>query len=210
MTGFHEVRFPDDISQGSRGGPERRTDVVVTRSLSEERNSIWANSRRRYNALYAVKTYAQLEIVLAFWEERRGRLYGFRWKDWLDYRSAPISSALSATDQVIGTGDGSTTAFQLKKKYGSSFAPWSRTIRKPVAGTVVVALNGVNQNTGWTVDTTTGLVTFSSAPAVGVVVSAGFEFDVPVRFDADSFDIDLTHFRLGSIQTLPVVELLNP
>jgi uncharacterized protein (TIGR02217 family) len=207
MTGFHEVRFPVDISQGSRGGPERRTDVVTTRSLSEERNSIWANSRRRYNALYGVKTYAQLEIVLAFWEERRGRLYGFRWKDWMDYRSAPVNVALAATDQAIGTGDGSNKLFQLKKTYGSSFAPWERIIRKPVAGTVIVALNGVLQESGWSVDTTTGVVTFVSAPGSGVAVSAGYEFDVPVRFDADAFDVDLTNFQLGTIQTLPVVEI---
>jgi uncharacterized protein (TIGR02217 family) len=211
MTAFHEVQFPSDISQGSRGGPERRTDIVTLRSGGEERNSIWANSRRRYNALYNVKKYSQLEIVLAFFEERRGRLYGFRWKDWLDYRSAPITQgALAATDQVIGTGDGTTTVFQLKKTYGSAYAPWQRIIRKPVAGTVVIALAGVPQPTGWSIDTTTGLVTFAAAPGLGVAVTAGFEFDVPVRFDTDYFNVDLTHFQLGDIQELPVIELLNP
>jgi uncharacterized protein (TIGR02217 family) len=207
MTGFHEVRFPPNISYGSSGGPERRTDVVTLRSGAEERNAIWANSRRRYNALYNVRKWSEIETVLAFWEERRGRLYGFRWKDWLDFRSAPHGVAIMATDQQIGVGNGAETAFQLAKTYGSSFSPWTRNIRKPVAGTVRVSIGGVEQLSGWSVDVTTGIVTFSSAPAASAILRAGFEFDVPVRFDADRVEISHSGFELGDIPALPVIEI---
>jgi uncharacterized protein (TIGR02217 family) len=207
MTGFHEVLFPTDISKGSRGGPMRRTDVVALRSGFEERNSIWANSRRRYDAAYGIKTYTQLQTVLAFFEERRGRLYGFRWRDWLDYRSALANAPISPTDQLLGNGDGTTTVFQLKKTYGSVFAPWARVIKKPVLGTVAVALGGVPQAAGWSVDATTGLITFAAAPTAGITVTAGFEFDVPARFDTDQIEVDLDHFQIGTIQSIPVVEI---
>lgn len=207
MTGFHEVRFPPNISYGSSGGPERRTDVVTLRSGSEERNAIWANSRRRYNALYNVKKWADIEDVLAFWEERRGRLYGFRWKDWFDFRSASHGAAIAASDQLIGVGDGVKNQFQLLKTYGSVFSPWARDIRKPVSSTVRVSIGGVEQMSGWSVDTTTGIVTFVSPPAASAILRAGFEFDVPVRFDADSINISHSGFELGDIPTLPVVEI---
>ncbi len=207
---FHEVRFPTGISFGSTGGPARRTDVVTLRSGSEERNSIWANSLRKYDAGYGIRSALDLAAVISFWEERRGRLYGFRWKDAFDCRSCPPSSGTHSTDQAIGTGNGTITTFQLVKTYGSAFAPWSRTIKKPVAGTVTVALAGVTQGTGWTVDTTTGLVTFGAAPSSGVAITAGFEFDVPVRFDTDQITINMSHFQAGQIQSIPIVELLNP
>lgn len=207
MTGFHEVRFPANISYGSSGGPERRTDVVTLRSGSEERNAIWANSRRRYNALYNVRKWSEIETVLAFWEERRGRLYGFRWKDWVDFRSAPHGVTITASDQQIGVGDGAETDFQLAKTYGSSFSPWTRDIPKPVAGTVRVSIGGVEQMSGWSVDVTTGIVTFSSPPGASAIVRAGFEFDVPVRFDADRFEISHSGFELGDIPALPVIEI---
>lgn len=207
MVGFHEVRFPTAVALGARGGPERRTDVVTTRSMSEERNSIWADSRRKFNAGFGVRTFAQLEQVFEFFEERRGRLYGFRWKDRVDWRSCRSGSVITPFDQKIGQGDGTTKAFQLTKTYGGTFAPWSRAIRKPVAGTVVIAVGGVKQTSGWTVDGTTGLVTFTTAPSAGNSVTAGFEFDVPVRFDTDFLEIDLSHFEAGQIPNIPIIEI---
>lgn len=207
MAAFHEVRFPTDVSLGARGGPERRTDIVTMRSAAEERNSIWAGSRRKFNAGYGVKTFAQLEKVLAFWEERRGRLYGFRWKDRIDFKSCAAATVPASTDQFIGTGTGALTTFQLVKAYGSAFAPWARQIRKPVASTVLVSIDGATQTSGWGVDLTTGVVTFASAPASGAVIRAGFEFDVPVRFDTDYLEVDYSHFEAGQIPNIPVVEI---
>jgi uncharacterized protein (TIGR02217 family) len=204
---FHEVRFPDTISRGARGGPERRTQIVDLASGDEERNAAWANSRRRYDVSYGIRRADDLAAVLAFFEARNGRLHGFRFKDWSDYRSGQPSNVPSPLDQPIGTGDGTTTAFQLVKRYTSGAQGWTRTITKPVAGSVRVALGGAEQSTGWSVDTTTGVVTFAAPPGTGVAVTAGFEFDVPVRFDSDTLDVTLDIERLGSITSIPLVEL---
>jgi hypothetical protein len=135
---FHEVRFPAGISLGATGGPERRTEIVVVGSGAEERNSRWADSKRSYNAGYGIK------------------------KDRSDYKSCAPSATPQAVDQAIGTGDGANASFQLVKTYGASFAPWTRTIAKPVAGSVVVAVAGVTVDPlDYAVNTTTGLVTFT-------------------------------------------------
>jgi len=204
---FHEVRFPDNISRGARGGPERRTQVVELASGDEERNASWANSRRRYDVAYGIRRADDLAAVVAFFEARNGRLHGFRYKDWADYKSALPSQAITATDQQIGTGTGSLQTFQLAKRYTSGAQTWVRTIAKPVAGTLRVALGMVEQMSGWTLDTTTGFVTFTTAPANGVAVRAGFEFDVPVRFDSDTLDVTLDFERLGSITAIPLLEI---
>ena len=204
---FHEVRFPDNISRGARGGPERRTQIVELASGDEERNASWANSRRRYDVAYGIRRADDLASVVAFFEARNGRLHGFRYKDWADYKSGLPSQAITATDQQIGTGTGSLQTFQLVKRYTSGAQTWVRTIAKPVAGTVRVALGMVEQMSGWTVDTTTGLITFTIAPANSVIVRAGFEFDVPVRFDSDTLDVTLDFERLGSITAIPLLEI---
>ncbi|MBL9055403.1 MAG: DUF2460 domain-containing protein [Rhodobacteraceae bacterium] len=204
---FHEVRFPDNISRGARGGPERRTQIVELASGDEERNASWANSRRRYDVAYGIRRSDDLAAVVAFFEARNGRLHGFRYKDWGDYKSALPSQAITATDQQIGTGTGSLQTFQLAKRYTSGAQTWVRTITKPVAGTIRVALGMVEQMSGWTLDTTTGVVTFTTAPAGGVTVRAGFEFDVPVRFDSDTLDVTLDFERLGSITSIPLLEI---
>ena len=204
---FHEVRFPDDISRGVRGGPERRTQVVTLASGDEERNASWANSRRRYDVAYGIRRADDLAAVVAFFEARNGRLYGYRFKDWADYKSCTPSQTPSATDQAIGTGDGVTTDFQLVKAYASGSQSWTRAITKPVAGSVLVAIDGTEQTSGWSVDTTTGIVSFTAAPASGAVITAGFEFDVPVRFDTDTLDVTLDFERLGSITSIPLLEI---
>lgn len=207
---FHEIRFPTAISRASQGGPERRTDVVTLGSGFEERNARWAGSRRSYNAGYGVKSLDDLHAVIVFFEERRGRLTGFRWRDHADWKSCPPAQSPAATDQPIGTGDGVRTAFQLTKTYGTSFAPWVRTIDKPVAGTVLVAVGGIQQPAGGAeVDPITGLVTFPAGhiPPAGATVTAGYEFDVPVRFDTDRLDISLQGFTHGAIPHIPVIEI---
>jgi len=211
MTAFHEVLFPLDIALKSVGGPQRRTDVVTLGSGREERNARWAHSRRRYDAGYGVKTFDALSQVVAFFEERRGRLYGFRWRDRLDCSSAAPDAAVAATDQVIGTGDGTTATFQLMKTYGSLYSPYQRPVMKPEAGSVRVAVAAAEaeEGTAFTVDTTTGVVTFQPGfvPASGAAVTAGFLFDVPVRFDTDYLEVDLSAFAAGAIPKIPLIEI---
>jgi uncharacterized protein (TIGR02217 family) len=211
MAGFHEILFPLDIALKSAGGPERKTEIVALGSGAEERNARWAHSRRRYDAGYGVKTIDALSQVVAFFEERRGRLYGFRWRDRLDHSSAAPNASISPLDQAIGTGDGAQTVFPLVKLYGAAHAPYQRPIAKPVAGTVRVAVGGVEQTEGvaFNCDVATGVVTFLSGhvPGAGVIVRAGFIFDVPVRFDTDYLEVDLSAFAAGSVPRIPLVEI---
>lgn len=207
--GFHEVRFPANLSFGSVGGPERRTEIVTLVNGFEERNSPWAHSRRRYDAGLGLRSLEDVEALIAFFEARRGQLYGFRWKDWADYRSAPASAPVSETDQVIGLGDGLRTVFPLTKTYRSGEQTYVRPVAKPVAGTVRVALSDVPlvETVDYAVDTTTGILTLMTAPAVGTTLTAGFEFDVPARFDTDRIATSVASFKAGDVPNVPVVEL---
>jgi uncharacterized protein (TIGR02217 family) len=208
---FHEVRFPTDISRGATGGPERRTEIVTLASGHEERNARWAHARRSYNAGYGLRTLDDVHAVIAFFEERRGRLHGFRWKDHSDWRSGPPGRIPGPLDQMLGTGDGTTDAFSLVKRYGAAHAPYQRPIAKPVPGTVVIAVAGVALAEGvhLDIDYAHGIVTFRPphVPAPGQEITAGFDFDMPVRFDTDRLEINLAGFGHGAIPSIPIVEI---
>jgi len=201
---FDEIRLPTRLAFGSSGGVERRTQIVMLASGFERRSTPWADGRRRYLVGAGVRSLDDVAAFTAFFEARRGRLHGFRFKDFADWRSCAPGGAISALDQVLGTGDGAATGFALAKAYGD----YVRAIAKPVAGTVRVAVAGVELAAeDFSVDATTGLVTLADAPADGVQVTAGFEFDVPVRFDADRLDVTLESFEAGRIVAVPLIEV---
>ncbi len=206
---FHDIRFPANLSFGALGGPERRTEVVELANGHEERNTPWSASRRRYDAGMGLRALDDLEALAAFFEARAGMLHGFRWKDWGDYRSAPASKPITATDQLLGLGDGESREFQLRKAYTSGAQTWWRSVTKPVAGTVLAAIGQEAMTLGedYTVDAATGIVTFARAPETGAEIHAGFEFDVPVRFDTDLIQISVASFKAGEVPKVPVVEL---
>ncbi|QUS35158.1 DUF2460 domain-containing protein [Falsirhodobacter algicola] len=206
---FHETRFPANLSFGSVGGPQRKTDIVTLANGYEERNTPWADSRRSYDAGVGLRSLDDVEALIAFFEARSGQLHAFRWKDWADCKSCLPSGTVGPLDQRIGHGDGQTTEFQLTKTYSSGGVDYVRTIAKPVAGTVVVALAGDPQVAGvdFEVDATTGRVRFAAPPAKGAELRAGFEFDVPVRFDTDQIQTSVSSFRAGDVPTVPVVEV---
>lgn len=206
---FHEVQFPTSLSFGSVGGPERVTEIVTLANGFEERNTPWADSRRRYDAGMGMRSLGDIDALIAFFEARRGQLYGFRWKDWSDYRSSGSLVAPDFEDQVIGIGDGVTRAFALSKTYASGGAAYTRAIRKPVLGTVLAGIQGDVKAEGveFEVDTTSGLVTFADPPGPGATVTAGYEFDVPVRFDTDSIQSSIANFNAGEIPNVPIVEV---
>ena len=209
MNGFHEVLFPLDIALGARGGPERRTEVTALGSNREKRNARWARSRRRWEAGYGVKTFADLACIVDFFEERRGRLYGFRWRDRVDHSSAPPGRAPAPGDQAIGQGDGARRTFQLVKTYGGAFAPYARDITKPVAGSLRIAVAGAEIAAAqFALDATSGLVTLALAPPAGAAVTAGFLFDTPARFDTDYLEIDQSGFEAGDMPKIPILEIL--
>ena len=189
---FHEVRLPARLAFGSTGGVERRTEIVTLASGHERRSTPWMHGRRRWLIGGGVRSLEDLADLTAFFEARRGRLYGFRLRDFADWR---------ASDEPIGVGDGTRTMFQLSKGYGD----YRREISKPVAGTVQVTVAGVGRQA--TVDAASGTVTLASAPAVGASVTASFEFDVPVRFDSDRLDVTLESFEAGRVVAAPLVEV---
>jgi len=206
---FHEVRFPASLSFGSIGGPERRTEVVMLANGFEERNAPWAHSRRRYDAGLGLRSLDDVEALIAFFEARQGQLFGFRWKDWGDFKSSLPSLPHGETDQLIGIGDALTDVFALRKRYASGGIEYYRPITKPVAGTVRVAESGVSLQEGidYAVDTATGLITFSHPPEPAAQITAGFEFDVPVRFDTDRIQTSVASFRAGDVPNVPIVEV---
>ena len=206
MPSFHEVQFPLRLAFGTSGGPWRRTDIVGLSNGRESRNQRWRDARRRYDAGSGVRSVSDLYEVVAFYEARAGQLYGFRFTDPVDYQSCGPEETVSATDQVLGTGDGTRTAFQLVKHYGDASGSAERIIAKPQAGSVVVSVNGT-PTAAFTVDHATGAITMAAAPAVGAVVRAGFRFDVPVRFDIDRIEVDLKAFHAGRIPSIPLIEV---
>ena len=206
---FHEVLFPAALSFGSSGGPERRTEVITLSSGFEERNTTWAHSRRSYDAGIGLRGADDIHEVISFYEARLGKLYGFRWKDWADHRSGAPTAPISAGDQPLGLGDGVKTVFALSKTYTSGPASYARPISKPVEASVVVAMDGVELTAGadFTVDGATGEISFTAPPAAAAVLTAGFEFHVPVRFDTDRIEVNLAAFEAGEIPSIPVIEV---
>ena len=205
VASFSEERFPLSVAFGTSGGPERRTDIVRLSTGYENRNQRTRHSWRRYDAGSGVKSLADLIRVLDFFEARRGRLVGFRFRDPFDAASARWGQAATALDQLLGTGDGETRSFQLAKRYGTGEDAYVRPIRKPVAGTVRLAVDGVEAKAS--VEATSGLVTLASPPPAGSRITAGFEFDVPVRFDIDHLALNIAAFEAGDIPTIPLVEI---
>lgn len=206
---FHDIRFPANLSFGALGGPERRTEIVTLVSGHEERNAPWAQSRRRYDAALGLRSLDDVAALVAFFEARAGQLHGFRWKDWADFTSALPSAAVTPFDQEIGVADGLTRVFGLVKHYRSGPSGYVRPITKPVAGSVVIAVGSdpLQEGIDFIVDSLTGQVTLARPPAGGAVVTAGFAFDVPVRFDTGQIITSVAAFRAGQMPDVPVIEL---
>lgn len=211
MQSFHEVRFPVAVSFGATGGPVRRNEIVLLTSGHERRNARFADSRRTYDAGTGLRSLEDVYEVLDFFEARRGSLHGFRFRDPFDMKSCRPDLAPQPDDQVIGTGDSATAAFQLTKAYGAGADAYARPIVKPVESSVRIAVDGTEAEEGvdFSVDLSIGVVTFLAGhiPAADAVVTAGFEFDVPVRFDTDQLSLSLAGFRAGQIPTIPLTEI---
>jgi uncharacterized protein (TIGR02217 family) len=202
VESFHDVLFPLELGLGASGGPVYQTQVATTASGYEQRNSAWAQARLHYEAGLGVRSEEDLVVLLSFFRARRGRAAAFRFRDPLDHASGE-GRVIRATDQLLGTGDGIRTSFQLVKNYGGGEP---RRITRPVPGSLKVALNGTQVENGWELGSG-GIIEFDVAPAVGARVSAGFVFDVPVRFASDELSISLATFLAGEIPSVPLIEV---
>ncbi|MEL6413508.1 MAG: DUF2460 domain-containing protein [Pseudomonadota bacterium] len=203
MSSIHDVLFPMRLALGAIGGPERQTEVIALASGREVRNAKWSGSRRRWDVGSAITDLARLQELVSFFEARAGRLFGFRFRDPLDYSSAAPGDEITASDQQLRFGDGVGQAFQLVKHYGDQ----ARAISYPIADTIVVALDGLPVQTGWRFDEPSGQILFEDPPANGVPVSAGFEFDCPVRFEADQIQTVIEAFGAGRIASVGLIEI---
>jgi uncharacterized protein (TIGR02217 family) len=208
VSAFHEVSLPLPFALGASGGPERRVDIVALGSGAEARNTPWAHGRRRYDVGGAVRSLDELHTLIAFFEARRGKLHGFRFRDPFDFKSCAPSQTVSANDQALGEADGERTVFQLTKAYGDGESAYLRPIVKPIAGSVQVAIDGAACDPeDFAVDASSGEVTFVVAPPEGATVTAGFQFETPVRFDIDRLDFSLDGFGAGRAIAVPLVEI---
>jgi uncharacterized protein (TIGR02217 family) len=205
---FHNIRFPLDMSLKASTNVMRQSEVVMLASGNEHRSSRWAHSRRSYDAGLGIRNLDGVHAVISFFEERRGRLHSFRFHDRTDYKSCSPLEEVHPADQVLGTGNGTRTDFQLIKTYGTQHAPYERIITKPVIDTLRIAINGIPLTGGFVCNPVTGIVTFTTAPTQGAVITAGYEFDVPVRFDTDALNIDLSTLGTGTMPKVPLVEVL--
>lgn len=203
---FHEVRLPTRLAFGSTGGVERRTEVVTLGSGHEQRSTPWASGRRRYLIGANLRSLDDMATLTAFFEARLGRLYGFRFKDFADFKSCRPNEEVGAADQILGEGDGQRRDFRLVKTYGDAEGGWRRGIAKPVEGTVRMSVAGL-ETTAFSVDVATGGVVLDTPPPEGAVVAAGFEFDTPVRFDADRIEMTLETFEAGRVIAVPLIEV---
>ena len=198
MPSFHEIQFPPKIAYGASGGAQFNTTVTANLAGFEQRNINWNKSRGSWDISTGIKNKSDMDSVVAFFRARFGKAYGFRFKDWTDYQGV---------GQNIGTGNGTKTQFQIVKNYSSGSYGYVRDVRKPVSGTVKIYLNSVLQSSGYSIDYTTGIVTFTTAPANTVLVNADFEFDVPVRFDTDTISVRTDSPGTYTWDSIAIVEI---
>ncbi|PYG29965.1 DUF2460 domain-containing protein [Pelagimonas varians] len=206
MSDFHDVSLPAKFSRGAVGGPERRTTIVEQSNGYEHRNATWKNSRHKFSISMVGRDFNELHVLKAFWEARGGELYGFRFRDLSDYKSCPPLDQITFADQSLGQGDGVRRSFPLWKRYGDQWAHWDRRISKPVIGSILVGVDGV-QVSGWSFDESECAVLFDVAPGVGAEITAGFLFDVPVRFDVAGLPMDFLSMSRGAVTSIQLIEV---
>ncbi len=206
MNDIHHIVFPLALSYGTRGGPQRVTEIATAVSGREQRNTKLSQSRRRYDLGAGVKSTDDLETIITFFEARMGQLYGFLFRDPLDHKSCSLSKEMSGDDQIIGEGDGAQTVFIITKTYSDSAGQYVRDIRFPDPQTLLINIAGTPAP--FTFDAAGGTVVFDAPPPAGSVISAGYEFYTPVRFDTPRLDISLETFGAGQAVNLPVTEVL--
>lgn len=198
------LRLPEDVERGARGGPGFKTTVIPLSGGKEKRNIEWARSRGNWDVGYGVQGKAAFDIVLDFFHVMEGKAHSFPFKDWSDFE---IGVDATDTEQEVGLGDNIEKDFQIVRKYVAGSVTKDRIIEKPVSGTVRVFLATVEQFSGFTINLTTGIITFTVAPGVGVSVGVICEFDTPVRFDIDDLDLVVLLYDAGSIPNIALIEV---
>lgn len=200
MQAFDDVLFPLALGRQVEAAPQFSTAIVASAGGHESRNAGWASARTRYDVGPGVRSEADIRTLLGFFRARLGPARGFRLRDPFDSVSGN-GEAPSPVDERIGIGDGTIARFALVKHYGTE----TRRITRPVAGSVGVAVAGMTTS-AFTLEPG-GWVTLDAAPAAGAAVTAGFRFDVPVRFAEDALSVNRATFQAGEAPSVPLVEV---
>jgi uncharacterized protein (TIGR02217 family) len=193
VDAFDDVRFPIALGREASVEPSFSTAVVTAANGTEQRNSEWADARLRFDAGPGIRGEAELQELLAFFRARRGAAIGFRFEDPFDHL---------ADRELLGTGDGERTEFQLVRRYGTQV----RRITRPVTGSVRLFVGEAEQVTGWTMGQK-GTVLFEAAPPPDAPIRASFRFDVPVRFAEDRLAVSRATFAAGDVPSVPLIEI---
>ena len=201
---FYEINFPENISIKSKYYIEYNTNINKSKNGREQRISNTDEPLLYYNIVSGIKTKDDIDSIIKLFKLVKGRAIGFRFKDWLDY---------SVKNQTIGIGDGETKEFQLIKSYTTALNDENithiRKITKPVKSTVDIFVNGVNYNNNLNIDYTSGKIVFNNPVALNEVITANFEFDVPVRFDNDTLEISMRNVNSGELNNIKLVEIIE-
>ncbi len=206
VQAFDEVDFPIAIGRTASVEPGFSTAIVTSASGTEQRNADWAQARMRFDAGPGVRSEADIQALVAFFRARRGAARGFRFRDPFDDSSNAMTGAPGFADVALGSGDGAAMRFALVKPYGDGAEAEARRITRPVAGSVRVGVAGIERLTGWTLEPG-GIVAFDVAPGAGAAITAGFRFDVPVRFEQDQLQVSLASVTAGEAPSVPLIEL---
>lgn len=210
MSGFHDMSFPAKLARGAIGGPFRQTNVQTRANGIETRNIALLHSRRRWEIASKGSSLDEIHETLVFFEARMGKVYGFRFKDPMDNKSCLPSLTPAFTDQIIGTGNGTNKVFQLQKKYGDAQNSYYRPIKLPVLNSVSIGVSGaIKESNTYSINYQTGEINFTTAPANGAQITAGFSFDNMVRFDNDALEIMMDSATTARINTINLVEILS-
>jgi uncharacterized protein (TIGR02217 family) len=206
VQAFDDVAFPLSIGREASLAPAFSTQIVEAPSGHERRSSDWADARLSFDAGPGVRSEADIATLIAFFRARRGAARGFRFADPYDDRSCGLGETPGPLDQRLGVGDGVKAEFPLQRFYGPGEEAQVRRISRPVAGSIRVAVDGIESTSGWS-HAGLGVIAFDDAPAEGAVLTAGYRFDVPVRFAEDRLDINRVTFAAGEAPSVPLVEI---
>ncbi len=206
VQAFDDISFPLDIGRRAQVAPTFSTRVIESASGHEQRSTQWADAVMSFDAGPGVRSEADIATLIGFFRARRGAARGFRFRDPFDEASGAFGAEPQPDDQPLGLGDGSTSSFRLRKLYGEGEEAQVRMITRPEPGSIRIALDGVEQSGGWS-HAGLGEIRFDTPPDEGVLVSAGFRFDVPVRFAEDRLEIDRETFAAGIVPSVPLREI---
>lgn len=214
MSRFIDEYAPDDMPTWPCASmPKWSTQISQVDSGAEQANQRWAHPLYRFTMPEVIREQVTFEAVRDQWLAMRGPAFTWPWQDPMDFASVALDAptvvpVLTRFDQIIGTGDGVTRTFQLKKTYVRGSQTYVRDIHLPVLSTVLIGVAGMDPGAVWSVSRPGGEVTFNAAPTPGQSITAGYLYDVEVRFESDdAFEGIVQSYAVSGYASLTLVEV---